>query len=222
MNAASYPPDAISPGFLISIFGSDLAGITASAPAIPLPMSLADTSVTINGVPAPVLFESSRQINVQVPWEVPTGTATVVVRTRGASSAGVNIAIQPAAPGLFTNPSGYAAALNANGTVNSEVNPAAAGTVISVFFTGQGPVSTGVDDGAAASQGLIVSTTSAISATIGGSLAQSEFAGLAPGYAGVAQINLKVPALASGVYPLIVTAGGRASNAAQLAISRSE
>jgi len=222
MNAASYSPDAISPGCLISIFGSDLAGITASAPAIPLPMSLADTSVTINGVPAPVLFESSRQINVQVPWEVPTGTATVVVRTRGASSAGVNIAIQPAAPGLFTNPSGYAAALNANGTVNSEVNPAAAGTVISVFFTGQGPVSTGVDDGAAASQGLIVSTTSAISATIGGSLAQSEFAGLAPGYAGVAQINLKVPALASGVYPLIVTAGGRASNAAQLAISRSE
>ncbi len=218
-NAGSYSPTAISPGSLISIFGSGLSAMTASASSIPLPMSVADTSVIIGGVPAPVLFESPVQINVQVPWEVPVGLAAVVVRTRGASSVPASITVQSAAPGLFTDQGGYAAALNADGSVNSMGNPAAAGSFISVFFTGQGPVTTAVDDGAAPSAGPTISATSKTSATIGGAPAQIEFAGLAPLYPGVAQINLKVPALASGVYSLIVTVGGRASNTAQLAIS---
>ena len=218
-NAASYATTAISPGSLISIFGSNLAGITASAPSVPLPMSIADTSVTVGGVPAPLLFESSGQINAQVPWEVPAGSATVIVRTHGASSTAVNVTIQPAAPGIFTNRNGGAAVLNADGSVNSQDNPAAAGSFIAVFFTGQGPVSTAVDDGASPASGTIVSATSATSATIGGTTAQIEFAGLAPLYPGVAQINLKVPALPSGVYPLMVGIGGKASNAAQLVIS---
>jgi len=218
-NAGSYSTDAISPGSLISLFGSNLAAITAGAQTVPLPISVADTSVTINGVTAPVLFESPGQINAQVPWEVPAGPAKVVVRTRGASSSTANITVQLAAPGLFTGDGGYAAALNADGSVNSAGHPATAGSFISVFFTGQGPVTVAVDDGAPPPTGTIVSATSAVSATIGGEAAQVQFAGLAPLYAGVAQMNVKVPALASGVYPLIVRIGGIASNAAQLAIS---
>jgi uncharacterized protein (TIGR03437 family) len=218
-NAGSYSPAAISPGSLISLFGSSLAAITASAPSIPLPMSVADTSVTISGVPAPLLFESPGQINAQVPWEIPTGPATVVVRTRGASSSPLNITVQSAAPGLFTAEGGYAAALNADGSVNSAQNPAAAGSFISVYFTGQGPVTTAVDDGAAPLAGQTISATSTMSASIGSAPALIEFGGLAPLYPGVAQMNLKVPALATGVYPLIVIIGGRASNTAQLAIS---
>ncbi len=201
-NAASYSTAAISPGSLISIFGSNLAGITAGAPSIPLPMSIADTSVTVGGVPAPLLYESAGQINVQVPWEVRAGPTTVVVRSRGTSSAGVNVTIQPAAPGLFTDQNG-----------------GAAGSVISVYFTGQGPVTTAVDDGAAPASGTIVSATLAASATIGGTTAQIEFVGLAPLYPGVAQMNLKVPALPSGVYPLIINVGGKTSNTAQLVVS---
>jgi uncharacterized protein (TIGR03437 family) len=218
-NAASYSPDAISPGSLISVFGSGLAAITAGAPTLPLPLSVADTSVIINGLPAPLLFESPGQINAQAPWEIAAGKATVVVRTRGALSSPVNITVEPAAPGLFTNESGYAAALNADGSVNTLQNPASAGTVVSVFFTGQGPVTTVIDDGAAPNAGQIVSATSNVSATIGGAPAQIQFAGLAPLYPGVAQMNLTVPALASGVYPLTVSVGGTESNVAQLVIS---
>jgi uncharacterized protein (TIGR03437 family) len=218
-NAGSYSTDAISPGSLISLFGSNLAGITASAQTVPLPVSVADTSVTINSVAAPILFESPGQINAQVPWEVAAGPANVVVRTRGASSHPVNVTIQVAAPGLFTDEGGYAAALNTDGSVNSTRHPALAGSVVSVFFTGQGPVTMAVDDGAPPPTGTIVSATSTISATIGGAAAQVQFAGLAPLYAGVAQMNVKVPALTSGVYPLIVRIGGIASNTAQLAIS---
>jgi uncharacterized protein (TIGR03437 family) len=218
-NAASYSTNAISPGSLISIFGSNLAAITAGAPSVPLPMSIADTSVTVNGVPAPLLYESPEQINAQVPWEVSAGPATIVVRSRGVWSAAVSVTLQPAAPGLFTDANGGAAALNADGSINSQENPAAAGSLISVFFTGQGPLKNAVDDGAPPPSGIIVSAASAPSATIGGLPAQIEFTGLAPLYPGVAQMNLKVPALGSGVYPLIVTIGGNASNTAQLVIS---
>jgi uncharacterized protein (TIGR03437 family) len=218
-NAASYSTAAISPGSLISIFGSNLAGLTASAPSVPLPMSIADTSVMVGGVPAPILYESAGQINAQVPWEVPAGPAAVVVRTGGASSASANVTIQAAAPGLFTNRNGGVAALNADGSANSQQSPAGSGSVVSIFFTGQGPVTTAVDDGASPPTGTIVSATLPASATIGGTAAQITFAGLAPLYPGVAQMNLKVPALASGVYPLIVTVDGKASNAAQLVIS---
>ena len=218
-NAGSYSSAAISPGSLISIFGSGLAALTANASSNPLPMSLADTSVTVNGIPAPLLFQSPTQLNAQLPWETLVGPASVVVRTRGASSAALKITVQPAAPGLFTDAGGYAAALNADGSVNSKANPAAAGSVISVFFTGLGAVTTAVDDGAAPVAGQIVFALSRVAASIGGSPAQIEFAGLAPLYPGLAQINLKVPALASGTYPLTILVAGRASNAAELAIS---
>jgi uncharacterized protein (TIGR03437 family) len=218
-NAASYSTDAISPGSLISLFGSNLAPLTASAASTPLPMSLNDTTVTVNGVPAPILYESPGQINAQVPWEVSAGPASVVIRTRGASSAAAHITIQPAAPGLFTDEQGHAAALNADGSVNSTDRPAASGSVISVFLTGQGPLATSVDDGVSSPAGTTDSATSSVSASIAGQPSQIEFAGLAPLYPGVAQINLKVPALTAGVYPLIVRIGGSASNAAQLVIS---
>lgn len=218
-NSASYSQDAISPGSLVSLFGSNLAPIASRASATPLPMSVADTSVTINNVPAPLLYEAPGQINVEVPWEIAPGPATVVVRTRGNMSSPVQITVQPAAPGLFTNAAGGAAALNADGSLNSAEKPAAAGSIISVFFTGQGPVTSMVDDGAPPPAGETDSATDAISATVGGVQAQIQFAGLAPLYPGVAQMNLKVPSLASGVYPLIVTIAGKASNAAQLVIS---
>jgi uncharacterized protein (TIGR03437 family) len=102
--------------------------------------------------------------------------------------------------------------------VNAKSNPATAGSVISVFFTGQGPVSSAVDDGAAPPAGQTVTTSLQASATIGGMAAQVQFAGLAPQYAGVAQMNVKIPVLASGVYPLLVNIGGKASNAGQVAV----
>jgi uncharacterized protein (TIGR03437 family) len=220
-NAASYARDAISPGSLISIFGSNLAGKTASASTLPLPVSLGDTSVLVNEIPAPILFESPGQINVELPSEVASGSATVTVRTLATASAGFNIKVETAAPGLFTSQNGTVAALNADGTVISQSNPAVSGGSISIFFTGQGPLSSAVDDGTAPI-GNPVSTSLPVTASIGGLPAQVKFSGLAPGYPGLAQMNLIVPTLTSGTYPLIVTVGGKASQPAQLAVSGRE
>ena len=218
-NAASFAGDAISTGSLVSLFGSHLAPVTFSAASTPLPLSLVDTSVTINGVVAPLLFVSAQQINAQVPYEVPAGTATVVVRSGGKTSAAFTIKIRPAGPGLFANAEGQAAALDDDGSSNSSTAPAPGGSVISVFLTGIGPISAPVDDGAAPQENQTISATWPVSATIGGVPATVEFAGLAPLYPGIAQINLRVPATASGVSPLVISVGAFTSNTVQLVIS---
>jgi uncharacterized protein (TIGR03437 family) len=218
-NAASFSPDAIAPGSLISLFGSSLAPITASA-APSLPLSLGDVSVTINGLAAPLLFVSPDQINAQAPFAISSGPATVVVRVGGMLSQPFSMAVQTTGPGIFTDQQGQAAVLNANGSRNSPSDPAAAGTIVSLFLTGQGSVKEPVEDGDAPPSGTLVHAASSVTVTVGNNTsAVVEFAGLAPSYAGLAQINLKVPALASGSYPVIVSIGGVASNSAQLSIA---
>lgn len=218
-NAASFAPDAISTGALVSLFGSNLAPVTESAGSVPLPISLVDTSVTINGVVAPLLYVSATQINMQVPFEVAAGNATVVVRSGGRSSAPFPISVLHAAPGLFFNGEGQAAVINDGGAANSAQAPASAGTVISVYLTGIGPVSTSIDDGTAPAAGQTIAATSDVTATIGGFPAEVQFAGLAPLYPGTAQVNLKVPAGASGSSTLVISIGGVTSNTVQLVIS---
>ena len=71
VNGASFVPgQAIAPGSLFSIFGTQLAAAPAGADTIPLSTSLSNVSVSFNGVPAPILFVSSGQINAQLPWNV--------------------------------------------------------------------------------------------------------------------------------------------------------
>jgi uncharacterized protein (TIGR03437 family) len=180
MRPGYYELDAIAPGSLVSLFGAGLAPTTAKAIGTPLPLSLADTSVTVNGVVAPLLFVSPQQINAQIPLETLAGPATIVVRALGAVSAPVTVTVRAAAPGVFTDGKGQAAVLNADGSVNSAKNAALSGSSVSVFFTGQGPVAVAVEDGAAAPEGQAISATSTISATIGSMPAEISFAGLAP------------------------------------------
>ena len=204
-DAAVFSTDAIAPGSLISIFGSNLAPITAAAPSTPLPLSIADVSVTVNGITAPLLFVSPNQINAQTPYEAAPGAASVVVRVQGTQSAPVTMSLKIAAPSLFTDQ-------------NSPQTPASPGSSISLYFTGQGPLITSIEDGDAPGAGHTVWASSPVSATIGGLPAGVEYAGLAPNYPGVAQINLKVPTLTQGVYPVIVTIAGVASNAVQVTV----
>ena len=75
-----------------------------------------------------------------------------------------------------------------------------------------------VDDGAAPPTGSVVWAKGPTSATIGGVAADVQFVGLAPNFPGVAQIDLKIPTLAPGTYPVVITIGGVASNAVQIVV----
>lgn len=214
-NAASFQSGSVAPGSLISIFGTNLAGSPASASGFPLPNELGGTAVSINGNPAPLLYVSPRQINAQVPFETGVGTATVIVNGTAAS---FPLAVQAAAPGLFTFTANQAAVQNQDGIINGPDHPVPAGKAISAYLTGQGPVNPPVSTGAAAPFGPFAVPTLPLTAMLGGRPAAITFSGLAPGLAGVFQVNLTVPALASGTYQLVITVNGVPSNAGLVSV----
>jgi len=199
VNSASFNT-SVAPGSLISIFGANLEQATAFASRIPLPISLADTSVSINGVRAPLLYVSPGQINAQVPPQVKAGAATVVVTTSGSATPAASFRIATLAPQIFVADATRILALNQDGTVNGAGSPAASGSIVTIFLTGHGAVP-------------------APAASIGNLPAPLLYAGPAPETVGVAQMNMRVPALPPGDYQLQVTLGGVASNSGVISVN---
>jgi uncharacterized protein (TIGR03437 family) len=219
VNAASFAAQ-ISPGALATVFGSNFAVKNAGA-KVPLPPSLGGVSVNVNRQPAPLLYVTPTQVNFQVPWATALGTATVTVTVNGGASNAVMVSVLAAAPGLFSLSSGHAVVQNSDFTLNDPSNPAKAGSTIIAYLSGSGPVTPPVADGAAAPSGSLVSATSQSSATIGSSTAQVAFAGLAPGFVGLTQVNIVVPSdLPTGDYPLAITIGSETSNSAIISVTQ--
>jgi uncharacterized protein (TIGR03437 family) len=204
LNGASFATtEPLTPGSLVSIFGADFASTNAEAGAIPLPPTLGGVSVTIGGVPAPLLFVSPGQINLHVPWEVSGSTADIVVTTsQGTVLAPFTASIGPASPGIFTTQSGkgQAIAINSDGSLAGPtgsipglaVHPAEVGDTLVILATGLGAVSPAIADGAAASDALRY-TAAMPDVLIGGASAHVAFSGLSPQFVGVNQINVIVP-----------------------------
>ena len=222
-DAASYSP-RVSPGALATIFGTGLANSTAQANGFPLPLSLGGASVyalqSKTLTQAPVVYASPTQINFQVPSGLTPGVANFSVALNGGSfSFAVNVV--NAGPAIFQDSGSHAVAQDAGASyaTNSTSHPAAAGSVVVVYFTGQGPVDNSVPDGAAAPDSPLSNATGNPTATIGGVNAPVQFFGLTPGYAGLAQANLQVPNLATGDYPLVLTVGGYVSSSAVISVS---
>lgn len=212
-NAASGQAGITSPGSIISLYGTGLAQSVMSASVTPLPSSLAGASVTIGGIGAPIFYASPVQINAQVPYQVPVGSTTVSVK-----SVSSTITVQSVAPGLFVTAQGQAAALNQNGSANGSANAAAAGSVVSLFLTGLGAVDHPVATGAPASASPLSHVTGKVSATIGGESAAVSFAGLAPGFVGLYQVNVRVPQIPAGNQSVVVSVNGTSSNSAGISV----
>jgi uncharacterized protein (TIGR03437 family) len=219
VNAANFAP-RISPGSLATVFGSNFALANTGAKA-PLPNSLAGVSVSVNGQAAPILFATPTQVNFQVPWETALGSAAVTVSVNGGSSNAVTVPVLGAAPGLFSQSSGQAVVQNSDYSLNGPGSPAKAGSTIMAYLTGSGPVSPTIADGAPTPIGSLIYATSQSSATIGSSTAQIAFAGLAPGFVGLVQVNVVVPSdLQTGNYPLSITIGSETSNSATISVAQ--
>jgi uncharacterized protein (TIGR03437 family) len=208
-NDASFLSGGVAPGEIIAISGTALGIGLANA-------SMSNTSVTFDGVAAPLLSVSTTQLTAIVPFEVGTkASVQLQVTADGQTSAAVVLTLVPAAPGIFTlagTGSGQAAVLNQDGSVNSPTNAAAKGSVISVFATGAGQTNPAAATGKVVSGSLPLLAANT-SATIGGQAAQVTYAGGAPGlYSSIAQVNMIVPgSAASGNVALTVNVGGTAS-----------
>ena len=118
-------------------------------------------------------------------------------------------------------PSGQAVVQNSDFSLNGPGNPAKAGSMIIAYLTGSGPVSPAVSNGVAAPISPPATVTSDKSATIGSTTATVSFAGLAPGFVGLLQMNIVVPStLAAGDYPLTITIHGETSNPGTISVSK--
>ena len=223
INAASGVAGTVSPGMIISIFGTGL-GPVIGVPYVnpetgqPVANTLAGTQVLFDGAAMPLLYVSGEQINAFAPFELlPSSglkSSTVLqVVYNGVLSASVTLPVVASEPGLFTaNGTGkdQGAILNQDSSVNSASNPAAAGSVIQLFGTGGGQsvpaTSTDGDFNPLNADGKLLLTTTV---TIGGKTAMVQYAGPAPGLvAGVFQINATLPdGIGSGAVPVVVQIG---------------
>jgi len=217
-NAASYGPitNSVAPGEFVTIFGLGMSSSTQGAQTLPLPKTLGQTSVTVNGRSAALLYVSPTQINLLVPFATTESFATFQVNNNNALSNAVTVYTSPTAPGVFTltglsgvsYPGGIgpAAVTHLDYKLVTSTNPAVAGETLVLFLTGLGAVTPPVDDGAAGPSNP--PSTANESTSIGvdifdsngvDSTANVGFAGLAPFFAGVNQINFTVPmGVASG------------------------
>lgn len=217
VNAASFAT-TVAPGSLATIFGSNFAATAQSASDVPLPKSLSGVSVTVNGIAAPLVYVGANQINYQVPYEAQPGTANVVVSANGQSSPAAPVTVAAAAPGIFVFGQNRAVVQNADFSVNESNNPAKVGSTVIAYATGQGLLDNAVPTGSAAPTTVLSRPRGAVTATIGGIGSTVVFGGLTPGFVGLMQINLTIPSLSAGTYPLVITVGGANSNAAQVTV----
>jgi uncharacterized protein (TIGR03437 family) len=229
VSAASDQP-VISPNSLATIFGANLAPAAASAQvgaSGALPAALGGTTVSIGGKSAPLLYVSPQQINFLVPADTPLGQANVSVQTSTSSSAVTGSAsVALVSPGLFTIPclrpsrgavqNGVTYSLEPFQTLTQQNPIADKRTRLSLFGTGLRYAGSG---GANVANAITIQATDSLGATHTLSV---EYAGPAPIYPGLDQVNVVLPAEleGAGLVNLELQAGNASSNSVSIVLSQ--
>ncbi len=211
VDAASFSSvAACSPGGLATLFGAGLKeGDPKLAGEVPLPREIDGAAVLVNGSEMPILYASSSQINFQCPYSPPGTHLDIQVKTGRGTSIALGTSMAAVTPAVFVlsplGPAQAAALLGGsslivmprNGLVPSE--PAEVGDVISLYVSGLGEVDRPVSIGDPAPLDHLVRALSDVHVSFGGIQGEVTFAGYAPGYVGLYQVNVKIPAgLATG------------------------
>jgi uncharacterized protein (TIGR03437 family) len=219
-NLATWLAGAVAPGEMISIHGTNFGGpinfIGQPDASGRLPTLLGDTQVFFDNTPAALLLVGPTTLTVFVPYKIAgRSTTQLTVVHQGAVSQPVTLPVALSSPGIFTfGPAGtgQAIALDENLTVNSSSNPAAPGSIIVLYMTGEGQTAPPGVDGLIA-KGTLPTPVLPVSVTIDGKQAAVLYAGGVPTLAaGVIQVNAIIPAdVASGNIPITVTVGPNTS-----------
>jgi uncharacterized protein (TIGR03437 family) len=226
-NAASYATGPVSPGELVTIFGT---GIGPAAPAYAtmdpstgkLATTIGGVQVLFSGTAAPMIYASSTQISAVVPYEVASiPNPSVWINFAGETSNAYQLSLAAAAPGLFArnaSGSGPGAILNQDNSLNGPGHPAAKGSIVQVYMTGEGQTNPGGTTGKITTATLpppqvTPAPVQPVQVWIGGQQALCTYAGEAPGLvAGMMQLNVQIPANApSGALAILVSVGGKNS-----------
>jgi len=198
-NSASYAPftAGISRGEYITLAGTNLGPSTLQlAQTVPFPTTLGNVQVMINGIAAPIYYVSANQLAVLVPNETTQAIAEIQVINNGTPSNLVTEFVNQTTPGIFSqtaNGIGYGAIEHADGSLVTPDNPAQIGETVQAFLAGLGDTLPELMDGNPAPTDSFTRTSNAIAADVTGVPATVTFAGLAPGFVGLYQVNVTIP-----------------------------
>jgi uncharacterized protein (TIGR03437 family) len=204
LNAASYLyPNVLAPGMIAALYSTgnfhQFGTASQTSSSLPLPTTLNGVQVLFNGTPAPLFYAGTDQINFQVPiGAAQSGTADLQVleAATGRLLGDSTVQMTSVLPGLFTqagNGSGAAIAVNVDGTLNTQKNPAIAGSIITLYGTGQGFVPGAPPDGQASTAVQNPRPPTVFIFPDSVSSTGIKYAGLAPGQVGVWQVNVQIP-----------------------------
>jgi len=211
LNGASLLPGPVAPGELITILGG-------LAPVL--------EGITFNGLPAPVIYRASDQVDAVVPFGLAgrtTATTMLEIATASGASTEISLPVAPSAPGIFTlsgSGAGRGAILNQDSTLNSPDNPAERGSIIMIYATGAGQTDPPGTDGLIPTT-VLPKPLLPVSVQVGGAAAEILYAGAAPGQiSGVLQVNCKLPLhiAAGNAVPVLLKVGEATSPPVTVAV----
>jgi len=217
--AATQTGAALAPNTIATIYGKNLAYSTRTATAADLvgaqlPTSLDGVTVFVYGIPCGLFYISPGQINFLVPYQVTVASATLQVLRQGVVGPPVTIPLALTSPAFFEWNGNQAIAVHADGTLISAAAPARGGEVIVLFAAGLGRTSPDlVPDKVPAAAATILYASQLQILLNGGALAPGsvQYAGVTPGFAGLYQINLKLPDVLPANPQIQVTIGAQSS-----------
>ncbi len=223
VNAADFRPGPLAPDSIASVFGANLAQASDLAGSQPLPFSLAETTLTINGIEAPLFFVSPDQINFAVPWSLDPGRATIMVKNSMTGYAIGKVEIGPAAPAIFTQDAtgkGLAAAVATIDGATYQSSP------FDVIIGGRSNVlvlyGTAIRRAIAENRNDENGVAESINVTIDGVPARVLYAGAQGAFSGLDQINIELPPSLAGrgrrEVEVIVSVNGVSANTVTIQI----
>ena len=184
---------------------SYVAGVAPGSLATLFGINLSTASVLLNGVDVRPFYASDTQVNFYIPALTPLGPNAITVSVPSGLQVSSTINLVAVQPGIFTG-----AVLHANTTVSALTTPVRAGDYIEIYCTGLGPTRI---------SGGFSRTTLQPTVYIGATPVSAAYSGLAPGFVGLYQVDVQIPAgLASGTLPLEITSGGTYSNTVNIAV----
>ena len=204
VNAATNLPGPLAPLGLVSLYGKDLAVVTrALTPddlrSGQLPTTLIGTgvSVAIDNIAVPIIFVSPNQVNFLIPGNIRTGRRQIRLLTNGKAGPDVEVQIAESSPGLFALDNSAVIATRGNGTLITAEEPARPGEILVLYAVGLGATQPAINGLTIPSAAASISARSQFSVLLNNEPVQDDsilYAGICPGYAGLYQINFRLPA----------------------------
>lgn len=205
-NSASARAEVLAPNTLGTIFGQFLSRVTRTVSAdeitsgtLPTTLRGSGVRVLIGGILTPLLYVSPTQVNFVVPSNVLPGNTEIRLGIDSRYGPAVRMRLAETSPALFPIDPEFAIMARQDGSVAQADNAARAGEIVVLYATGLGLTTERIDPGQLVRAPAVLQRIREFSVYLNGVAVEASrilYAGLAPGFAGLYQINLRLPELA--------------------------